>query len=116
MFVKDRSIPLPVAPGVSALLCLAILLAPGAAAQAAEPALSKEDASPPCVIRPVMTEAEIDACRKPEKKSAASGSDVGPKAAVADDSPLARVSARPPLTCEYKPVMTDAEIDACRRH
>ena len=112
MFAKDRN--LPALPGIAGLFCVAFLIVAGAVAQAASPALTQEAAVTPCVIQPVMTEAEIDACRQSEKKSAAGVSDVGPKAA-ADDAPLAKVAAPRPLTCEIKPVMTDAEIDACRR-
>jgi len=114
MFVKDRH--LPAVPGVAGLLCVVFLIVAGAVAQAAAPALIIEAPVAPCVIRPVMTDAEIDACRQPEKKSSPGGSEAGPKAAAPEESPLAKVAVPRPLACEIKPVMTDAEIDACRRH
>jgi len=72
-------------------------------------ASSPEVAAIPCAYKAVMTDAEIDRCRKAEPP----GMPVRTvESQTQSSAPLVGAAT---IECVYKPVMSDAEIDRCRR-
>ena len=67
----------------------------------------------PCVIKPVMTDEEISACRRRDPAPATSGASAAPLATVAVTSLPVVTPAL--VSCQIKAVMTNEEIDNCRR-
>ncbi|MSQ51000.1 MAG: hypothetical protein EXR28_03835 [Betaproteobacteria bacterium] len=68
----------------------------------------------PCVIKPVMTDEEISACRRRDPAPARDLPDrsAAPQIVAATPAPG---PATVPVSCEIKPVMSNVEIDACRQ-
>lgn len=106
---------------------------PGTTAQEARPRATRKPAAPTetaqsaaapapvrapqvaCTFKPVMTDAEIAACRQ-LKESRPVFVEPPPVAAAPNNpnaAPAARAVATPLRPCEYKPVMSDADRAAC---